>query len=113
MSDVQFSDLRRQLAEEQTRLRQQVQSTGAARGPGELAFDEGFADTGQVTAERSEVETLTNTLLETLADVEIALGKFENGTFGTCETCGEAIPAPRLEAMPAARYCITCAPKRR
>ncbi len=48
-------------------------------------------------------------LLETLHDVDDALEKFDAGTYGTCETCGEQIAEARLEAMPSARQCITCA----
>ena len=70
-------------------------------------YDANFADTSQVTAERGEAETLANTLRESLEEVERAIGKLDDGTYGTCEVCGEQIAAARLEAMPAARYCIT------
>ena len=36
----------------------------------------------------------------------MALGRLENGTYGVCEVCGVAIAPARLEAMPAARFCI-------
>ena len=39
-------------------------------------------------------------------DVEDAIEKLNEGTFGMCETCGEPIPVDRLEANPAARTCI-------
>lgn len=52
-------------------------------------------------------------LTATLADVERALAKLDEGTYGTCEDCGTEIPAPRLEAVPSARFCITCASKPR
>src|SRR4051812_42089864 len=67
----------------------EVAGTPADREGGELDFDEGFADSGQVTAERGEVEALATSLLETLADVDDALAKFDAGTYGKCETCGE------------------------
>ena len=77
------------------------------------SFDEGFADSGQVTAERGEVEALVGTLRETLQEIDAALEKFEAGTYGRCESCGNPIADARLEAMPAARLCISCASKRR
>jgi DnaK suppressor protein len=55
---------------------------------------------------------LAHTLQETLADVERALEKMDDGSFGACEGCGNGIPEPRLEAMPAAKLCIDCASKR-
>ena len=43
-----------------------------------------------------------------LRDVVSALQKIDEGSFGTCERCGEAISDKRLEALPFARYCIAC-----
>lgn len=43
-----------------------------------------------------------------LKEVVTALQKLEDGTFGACERCGEAIMEKRLEALPFARYCIDC-----
>ena len=71
-----------------------------------LSFDENFADSGQVAAEQGESRRLAASLADQLADVERALRKFDDGTYGKCETCGEDIAEPRLEAMPATRYCI-------
>jgi RNA polymerase-binding transcription factor DksA len=108
MADTAHASLRDQLEEERARLRQ------LGRGPdAELDFDEGFADSGQVTAERGEVDALAGKLLETLREIDDALAKFDAGTYGHCESCGQPIAEARLEAMPAARYCITCASKRR
>jgi|SRR3989338_584351 len=39
-------------------------------------------------------------------DIEDALEKMDNGTYGACEECGEEIPADRLDANPAARACV-------
>jgi DnaK suppressor protein len=83
-------------------------------GPnGSLTFDDGFADSGQVTAERGEVDAVAGSLLETLQEIDDALRKLNEGTYGSCESCASPIADPRLEAMPAARLCITCASKRR
>jgi len=111
MSETSQQVLRDQLQEERTRLREQLANLG--HGESELDFDENFADSGQVTAERGEVEALSGQLRETLQDIEDALAKFDAGTYGECESCGQPIPEARLEAMPAARLCITCASQRR
>jgi RNA polymerase-binding transcription factor DksA len=73
---------------------------------GDVAFDENFADSGQVAAEQGEHRALLGHLQETLADVDRALAKLDDGTYGKCEVCGEEIAAARLEALPASRYCI-------
>ena len=77
-----------------------------------MAFDQNFADSSQVTAERAEVEALITSVRDTLTDVEHALAKFDEGTFGVCERCHEPIAPARLEAKPAARLCINCASQR-
>jgi DnaK suppressor protein len=112
MADTSHAVLRDQLQEERARLREQLARLGHG-DDANLAFDENFADSGQVTAERGEVEALSGQLAETLTDIEDALAKFENGTYGECESCHRRIPEARLEAMPAARLCIECASKRR
>lgn len=111
MAEVTNATQRAQLEEERARLRGQLEQMGHF-GTG-MSFDEGFADSGQVTAERGEVEALANSLVETLTEIEDALKKFDEGTYGVCETCGNPIPEARLEAMPAARLCIDCASARR
>jgi RNA polymerase-binding transcription factor DksA len=110
-----------QLTNEREHLLEQLGHIGRApRGGsetsedgGELAFDEGFADSGQVTAERGEVDALAGNLLENLREVDDALAKFDAGTYGTCENCGQEIGEARLEAMPSARFCMVCASQRR
>lgn len=69
-------------------------------------FDENFADSGQVAAEQGEVQALAGTLKEQLDAVEQALTKLDDGTYGLCERCKAPIPAARLEAVPASRFCI-------
>jgi DnaK suppressor protein len=101
------SVLRAQLEEERARLREQLQALQ------EGEFDENFADTSQVTAERGEIDALTSSLTETLREIDDALARIESGTYGRCESCGGEIGMARLEAMPAARLCIRCASQRR
>ena len=110
-SDAALADLRAALDEERTQLRHQLADLGFGDDGG-LAYDQNFADSSQVTAERGEVEALANSLKETLAEVEHALAKFEEGTYGLCENCGQPIAPARLEAKPGARLCINCASRR-
>ena len=55
-------------------------ATRPRAGTTDLDFDEGFADSGQVTAERGEVDALAGSLSENLAEIEAALAKLEQGT---------------------------------
>jgi DnaK suppressor protein len=111
LNEAILSDLRASLEQERSDLRARLAEMGLLSG-GELSFDQNFADSSQVTAERGEVEALAGNLRESLTDVEAALVKLDNGTFGVCEGCGDPIAPDRLEAKPAARLCMTCASKR-
>jgi len=67
-----------------------------------------MADDGTEAFEQA-VDLSVRTRLEgTLSDVKEALGKFERGTYGTCEDCGVEIDWARLEAKPHAKLCIKC-----
>jgi DnaK suppressor protein len=112
VSDVTLADLRASLQEERDKLLQQLTELGGGNPDASMAFDQNFADTSQVTAERAEVEALVNSIRDSLAEVEHALVKFDAGTYGQCEACGQAIAPARLEAKPAASLCINCASRR-
>ncbi len=68
--------------------------------------DDNFADTAQVSAEQGEAHALAAQLRDQLDDVEHALARLDEGTYGTCEVCGAPIGDARLEVMPATRFCI-------
>ncbi|HET9731863.1 MAG TPA: TraR/DksA family transcriptional regulator [Acidimicrobiales bacterium] len=106
-SEALTREARAQLEQELADLRRQLSELG--RGEEGLSYDSNFADTSQVTAERGEAEALAVKLEGALGEVEHALSKLESGEYGRCEDCGDAIPEARLEAMPAARFCINCA----
>ena len=110
-NDASTVDYRALLEEERSQLRDKLAELGFGDG-GSLSYDANFADSSQVTAERGEAETLALQLRDALAEVEHALGKLRQGTYGQCESCGKPIAPARLEAKPAARHCIDCASKR-
>jgi len=55
--------------------------------------------------------TLGNHERVELADIDIALQKIEDKSYGDCEDCGESIAPARLEAIPTARFCVPCKEK--
>ena len=74
---------------------------------GELsAIDQHQADVGTETFEREKDLSILEQIDAELADVEHALKRLDDGTYGTCEVDGKPIPEERLEAMPAARFCL-------
>lgn len=111
VNDAASIDSRALLERERDDLRRQLEEIGFGDRGG-LNYDSNFADSSQVTAERGEAEALAASLREALDEVERALSKLDGDGYGQCENCGRPIAAARLEAMPAARYCIDCASKR-
>jgi DnaK suppressor protein len=102
---VEQTDPRAALEEEREQLRAQL-SEHVVDGEHD---DNNFADSGQVAAEQGENRALVGQLEETLTEVERALAKLDEGSYGACESCAKPIGEDRLEAMPATRYCIDCA----
>jgi DnaK suppressor protein len=49
---------------------------------------------------------------ETLIKIDTALRKLQEGTYGTCEECGDEISEKRLNIMPFAIYCVDCQEKK-
>ena len=74
---------------------------------GELSSsDQHMADVGSETFEREKDLSILEQVEAELADVEHALRRLDDGTYGTCEACGKTIDDARLEALPAARFCL-------
>ncbi len=96
-------------------LRQQLAELGADPDEDsiEADFDFGFADSAQSTAERGKVLALVDRLRDQLRDVERALTKMELGTYGLCDSCGQAISPERLDALPYSTLCVSCKQKSR
>ncbi len=44
-----------------------------------------------------------------ILEIEDALGRIADGSYGECEDCGMSIPVARMRILPATRYCVTCA----
>jgi len=64
------------------------------------------ADAGSETADRTRDLGTIEELERDLAEIDAALRRLEEGTYGLCEVCGRPIPDERLAANPTARYDI-------
>ena len=80
------------------------------RDSGDGAGDD-QADAGAKTYEREQEISLANNAREMLDQNEHALERLDNGTYGTCESCGNPIGKLRLQAAPRATLCMPCKTK--
>ena len=108
--DLDLDAIRRELEARRESTRERVE--GLAERP-ELGAAQGFGKRiGDGTTEA--ISRLTDIgvgrSLETgLVRTERALAKLDEGTYGTCDSCGRPIPAGRLRAMPDSVLCVECA----
>lgn len=80
--------------------------TSADRSP-----DPGSADAGSLKFEYEKELSIERNATDLLHKVEHALKRVEAGKYGVCEVCGESIPVARLEVLPYATTCVSCARK--
>ena len=66
------------------------------------------ADTATATLDREIDYTLEENSARMLVEIDAALKRIDDGTYGTCASCGQEIAAGRLEAYPWASLCIDC-----
>ena len=79
----------------------------------ETSYDNHLGDTATVTYDRELDYTLEENSEQVLADIDAALQRIEDGTYGICTNCGKPISEERLEARPWTTLCIDCARKQR
>lgn len=84
----------------------------AAAVAGSNTDDEHDPEGSTIAFEREQLAALRAQAEQHLVDIDAALGRLDQGTYGACERCGAPIGAARLEALPAVRLCLTCAAAR-
>ena len=104
--------LRSHLKSEQKRLIDELEQLEAnARPMDERREGSPFGKREEEATEALELEkrlAMEKRTRDQLADVEHALKKFEEGTYGLCDSCGNPIDPERLEALPQATLCMEC-----
>ncbi|MDX6474717.1 MAG: hypothetical protein QOH95_228 [Gaiellaceae bacterium] len=115
MSTIDTAEYRKRLEEEKARLTHAVdflekENPGSLSDElGELAeggTDNHLGDTATAMYDRELDEGLEEGAQQTIAEIDAALQRIEDGSYGTCEVCGKPIGAERLSAIPWARLCI-------
>lgn len=72
------------------------------------ADDEHDPEGATIAFERAQVEALARDARRRLAEVDAALARLGDGSYGVCERCGRPIDPARLEVRPSARTCVSC-----
>lgn len=119
MTTRSFADIRERLEAERDRLRESIQAREeevtqqSDRERNDFAgYSNHMADGGTATFEMEKDLALVRNAQALLTDVDQALARMNDGTYGTCERCGKPIPIERLEAFPQATFCVPCKTQR-
>jgi DnaK suppressor protein len=101
-----LQERRRQLAEELAEL------TKPPEAGSNLSFGKRIGEGTTEAVERISSTAAARSIATSLAEVDRALERVDEGTYGLCDDCGQAISSERLEAMPSATLCVTCRARR-
>jgi len=107
---TEFSLLRSRLESERKLLMEEYEGLKTNARP-ERRKSSSYGKVEEEATETTELErrlALEKRIRDQVAEVEHALHKFEEGTYGLCDNCGQAIDPARLEALPQTSQCLSC-----
>ncbi|MFL5679330.1 MAG: TraR/DksA family transcriptional regulator [Chloroflexota bacterium] len=105
MATLDLSVPRAALVAERARLLAEIGETIVAPGP--MTYGSQAAAASQVFEQQRDL-ALRDRAVQHLELVDSALARIDDGTFGSCASCGKPIAPARLEALPWAALCIDC-----
>jgi RNA polymerase-binding transcription factor DksA len=89
-------------------LRAEADSLVAEREPGDVQFDDESGEGDTIAVERERDLALSAQATAAIEEIDTAIAKIHDGTYGVCDRCGKDIPKERLRALPHAALCVTC-----
>jgi DnaK suppressor protein len=89
-------------------LQAEADSLTEDREPGDVQFDEESGEGDTLAVERERDLALSAQARAAIEEIDLAVAKIYDGTYGQCDTCGTAIPKERLKALPHAALCVKC-----
>ncbi len=113
MNAVDTAHLRQRLVDERQRVLDAIENIHS-ENPGSLGEeteeptfqDNHLGDVATATFDREMASTLEENSTHVLGEIDAALVRIEEGTYGVCERCGQPIGEERLDALPWAKLCI-------
>jgi DnaK suppressor protein len=102
-----YERIKQDLLKEQAQLKEQLERLNAVEYES-VGYSNHMADDATGAFDQAVDMALKRKIETSLGNVERALVRFEDGTYGICETCGARIDRARLEALPHAMHCLDC-----
>ena len=115
MDEATLEELRAELEEDRRQQIEFLDEHGADPYDEEVRnlqiSNDGFADSAQATEERSALLGNIDVARQRVQQIDAALARMDEGSYGHCASCGELIPTARLEVRPLSVTCVNCAEK--
>ena len=100
---------RRSYRQQVERLAAAAEELADAGATPDLGDEQGFGEADSISVERDRLVSLQSMSRQRLDEIDAAIRRLEAGTYGACRTCRRPIPMARLEAVPEATQCVSCA----
>jgi DnaK suppressor protein len=114
VAKINIAKIKAKLEEERKRVQEELDQLNASVRSDERREGSPFGKREEEATESMEFEkrlALERRLYNSLEDLDKALKKIEEGTYGICENCGQPIDPARLEVLPQAVLCLNCRQK--
>jgi len=89
-------------------LQAEADSLTEDREPGDVQFDEESGEGDTLAVERERDLALSAQARAAIEQIDRAIEKIHDGSYGKCDSCGTTIPKERLRALPYAALCVKC-----
>jgi len=109
---VPYDRLKNELLAERVRLTEQLMTLSEVAVRDNLGYGNHQADDGTAAFDQAKDLAIRINAEKLLKQVDAALRRFENGTYGLCVECNKPIDTARLKALPSADLCMDCQRKR-
>ena len=104
------NDLRRSLIDRKAELQLELgRLTAPPTSGAAVSFGKRVGDGTTEAVERLSTTATARSISHSIEDIDRALAKLDDGTYGRCDVCGQEIGPTRMEALPAASRCVVCA----
>ena len=100
---------RRSYREQVERLAAAAEELAQAEQAPDLGDEQGFGEADPISVERDRLLSLRALSRQRLDDIDAAVRRLDAGAYGACRSCRRPIPVVRLEAVPEATQCVSCA----
>lgn len=109
VTDLHLDEIKIRLEEQRTQLQKELAEDNGTPPADGMGYSTHPADDGTVAFEQAADLAIRENARRMLYQVERALFRIEEGTYGVCRQCGKKVDPARLEAIPYTRYCLHCA----